>query len=186
MSQRTRAAELLRTYTPDDPRERDFKTRMLELLEARGDPFSRSHFVPGHFTASAFVLSPDSDALYLIHHKKLERWLQPGGHVEQQDRDLFATAIREVEEEVGLRDVREAAHQTRIFDVDIHAIPARKAEPAHLHFDVRFVFVAPSVDAVNASDEVNDGRWVPLHELALTETDESVLRAARKLRSNAG
>ena len=103
------------------------------------------------------------------------------GHVEPQDGDLFASALRELQEEVGFRDPSEAAHPPGAFDIDIHTIPERSDEPAHFHFDVRFLFRAEALDAVKASEEVNAGRWVPLRELTLTETDESVMRAARKL-----
>lgn len=164
-------------YQPLDLRERGFRERMLELLETSA-PASRRQFVPGHLTASAFVLSPERDALLLILHRKLGLWLQPGGHLEPDDADLEAAARREVAEEVGLRlSERDGAH---IFDLDVHAIPARKDEPEHEHFDVRFCFVAPT-RAIAASDEVVAARWVPLAELEQSTRDESVLRAARKL-----
>jgi 8-oxo-dGTP pyrophosphatase MutT (NUDIX family) len=117
---------------------------MLALLDVPGDPFARDHFVPGHFTASAFVLSPARDALLLIHHSKLHRWLQPGGHVDAGDPDVLFAAQREVEEEVGLVDLSPAEPGAGLFDADVHRIPARRAEPEHEHFDLRFAFVAQS------------------------------------------
>jgi 8-oxo-dGTP pyrophosphatase MutT (NUDIX family) len=133
-------------------------------------------------TASAFVLDPSRARLALILHKKLGRWLQPGGHVELTDRDLEAAARREVLEETGLGSLVCVA--CGIFDVDVHEIPARKDEPRHAHFDVRFAFVADSDEARAASDEISGFRWVELTALsgaASIETDESVLRAVRKL-----
>ncbi|MCB9761914.1 MAG: NUDIX hydrolase [Alphaproteobacteria bacterium] len=152
---------------------------MLDLCEVPGDPFTRAHFAPGHFTASAFVLSPDRSALLLIHHKKLGRWLQPGGHVDPEDPDLCAAARREAAEETGQRDLPAAV--PGIFDVDIHDIPPLKGEPAHQHFDVRFLFQATS-RAVTQTDEVAGVRWVPLEQVSLAESDESVMRAVRKIR----
>jgi 8-oxo-dGTP pyrophosphatase MutT (NUDIX family) len=150
---------------------------MLDLLELPS-PTSRRRFEPGHFTASAFVLSPSEDALLLIFHKKLGIWVQPGGHVEATDETLSAAARREAEEEVGL--ALPNTEEAGIFDLDIHAIPARKDEPSHEHFDVRYRFRAPTLDFVR-TEEVADARWVPLADLASLTTDESVLRAARKL-----
>ena len=95
------------------------------------------------------MLSPDRRDLVLIHHKKLGIWVQPGGHVEPSDEDLLGAARREVLEEVGLSDLEPLPSPggSPLFDVDIHAIPARKADPAHEHFDVRFAFVAQDARA---------------------------------------
>jgi len=152
---------------------------MLELTRAES-ACERSHFAPGHFTASAFLLSPDRRDLLLIHHRKLGIWVQPGGHIDAEDADVESSARREVSEEVGLSDLDPLVGEHAIFDVDIHPIPARKLEPAHEHFDVRFAFAATSREFTR-SEEVADARWVPLGELATLGTDESVLRAARKL-----
>ncbi len=154
---------------------------MLQLVELSA-PTSRAHFQPGHLTASGFVLSPEGDALLLIFHKKLGIWVQPGGHVEPSDRSLLEAARREVREEVGLDLSLDEA--SGIFDLDVHTIPARKDEPSHEHFDVRYCFRSPTRDFVR-TDEVADVRWAPLAEIDQLTSDESVLRAARKLRTAA-
>jgi 8-oxo-dGTP pyrophosphatase MutT (NUDIX family) len=171
------ARSAISDHHPDDPRERGFRERMLQLLSLAA-PTSRSHFVPGHLTASAFVLSPERDAVLLIFHKKLGIWIQPGGHIEPSDDTLEAAARREVAEEVGL--TLPAAAPAKVFDLDIHLIPARKDEPAHEHFDVRFCFQAPT-RAFVVTDEVADARWTSLAEIDQLTSDESVLRAVRKL-----
>ena len=178
--------EQLSGYQPANATEVAFVERMLELSRAP-EACGRSHFAPGHFTASAFVLSPDRRDLVLIHHKKLGIWVQPGGHVEPSDEDLMGAARREVLEEVGLGELvpLTVAGASPVFDVDIHVIPARKADPAHEHFDVRFAFVAQTRELVH-SEEVADLRWVPLADVGLLGTDESVLRAVSKLRALGG
>ncbi len=152
---------------------------MRALSASGGDPLSRAHFDPGHFTASAFVLSPDSEALLLVHHRKLGMWLQPGGHVDPEDVDLVAAARREAEEESGV--VGLALVHDGIFDLDIHPIPGFASEPPHSHYDVRFLFQAGAPE-LQPSPEIAEARWVPLEDVA-TLSDGSVERAVAQLRS---
>ncbi|HEX6244046.1 MAG TPA: NUDIX hydrolase [Polyangiales bacterium] len=170
---------LLLRFTPHDSEEAGHRARMLELCHAAGDPCGRDHFLPGHFTASAFVLSPAEDALLLILHGKLQRWLQPGGHVDATDTDLLAAARREVLEEVGMADIELLTPAP--LDLDVHDIPPLRADPAHAHFDVRFLFRAPSLE-FRAGSDAKAARWVPLSQISLEISDRSVMRAVEKLR----
>ncbi len=173
MSRHAHLNELLREHEGSDPREEGFRIRMLELLGKADGCFARDHFDPGHFTASAFILSPNRTELLLILHAKLGLWLQPGGHVELNDADVLAAARREAKEEVGLTQLQLLS--PGIVDVDIHTIPGGR-EPAHLHFDVRFLFGSPTRDLVAASD-ASDARWVPFGAVASHHSDASVMRA---------
>lgn len=176
-------AALLGRFVPADPTEAAHRDAMLALAGVPGDPFARDHWAPGHFTASAFVLSPDGADLLLIFHEKFGRWLQPGGHVEPDDADVIAAALREVAEETGLLDVEVVGEG--LFDVDVHDIPARKQDPGHRHFDAR-VLLRASDRAFRAGSDALAARWVPLGDVHTVETDESVLRAVRKLRAGLG
>ena len=171
--------ELLHAVTPKDNDETRYRERMLSLLNTEA-PTSRGQFSPGHFTASAFVLSPDDQSLLLIFHSKLSLWLQPGGHVEHDDVDLLAAARREVAEATGLTDVRVRLSGGPL-DVDVHRIPERPTEPSHFHYDVRFLFQACSHRVCAASD-AEEAQWVRLDALDSVETDASVRRAVRKIR----
>jgi 8-oxo-dGTP pyrophosphatase MutT (NUDIX family) len=157
---------LLRRLPPADEQEAGFITRMVKLLEEAQAPFSRAHF------------TPEADAVLLIHHKKLNRWLQPGGHVEADDADALSAARREVLEETGLDGL--TALGDGLFDCDIHVIPAMKGDPAHEHHDLRFLFRAPTRDFV-AGDEFHGARWVRLEDVNAVESDASVMRAVQKL-----
>jgi 8-oxo-dGTP pyrophosphatase MutT (NUDIX family) len=182
MSRRQHLRSSLEAYQPADAREAEHRASILALLANEAvDAFSRELFEPGHITASAFVTDPKRESLLLILHGKLHRWLQPGGHIEAEDSDVLAAARREVREETGLAltDV-----DAKIFDVDVHTIPAGLTQPAHSHFDVRFSFSALQSKLVAESD-ARDARWVPIAELIAGAgpflSDESVLRAVRKL-----
>lgn len=175
-ARRAHVLALLRAHEPSDAQEQGFIERFFALLDGPGDPFARDHFQPGHLTASAFVLSPGRQELLLILHKKLHRWLQPGGHVEPDDRDVQAAARREVLEEVGI----EATVLPGLVDVDIHLIPARKGEPTHAHFDLRFLMIAPD-RAFKAGSDAAEARWVPLTAVEEEQSDASVMRAVRRI-----
>ncbi len=155
---------------------------MLALADAP-DAFSRHLFDPGHFTASAFLVSPDLRSMLMILHGKLGLWLQPGGHIDPEDDDVIAAARREVEEETGVRGIEPLAAFPALLDLDIHPIPPnpRKGEPAHEHFDVRIALRATTWE-FEAGSDAQAARWVPLHEVGAIGTDESVRRALRTLR----
>jgi len=182
MDRRAHLKRLLNEHTPADALEAEHRDRMLALADVPGDPFSRAHFAPGHYTASTFILSPDGGALLLIFHGKLHRWLQPGGHIDPEDADVLAAALREVAEETGVSDAEPDPSLGTLLDVDVHTIPAnpRKGEPAHEHFDVRVLLRARSLDFTAGSD-AKDARWVPLAEVNAVDSDESVMRAVQKL-----
>ena len=151
--------------------------RALDLVRS-SDPTDRNRFDPGHFTASGFVVSPDGSSLLLIHHRRLDRWLQPGGHIDPGDTSPIAAAVREVAEETG---VAVEPILPDLIDLDIHPIPPRAPEPAHEHFDLRFAFRALGETLV-ADDEVHDAIWVSWDELGKYDVDDSMTRAVASLR----
>jgi 8-oxo-dGTP pyrophosphatase MutT (NUDIX family) len=153
---------------------------MSELLAAPGDPLERTRFAPGHFTASTFVLAPDRRRLLMIHHAKLNRWLQPGGHFERGDADLLATARREAAEETGLNSLSGVERTIGVFDLDIHEIPRRGREPVHLHFDVRFLLRA-AVWELSRGGGVKEARWLSLGEVERLNPEPAMTRVLSKL-----
>jgi 8-oxo-dGTP pyrophosphatase MutT (NUDIX family) len=175
---REQVLAILREALLFDDRDRAEAERIVAFVHANPDCLERSNLA-GHLTASAFVTDRERRHLLLIHHKALGRWLQPGGHADG-DPDLLAVARREVHEETGLDALQPVT--TRPFDLDIHAIPERKGIPAHLHYDVRFLFEADSGSVLQGDErEVHGAVWVPLDDPADLNLDESVLRAVRRL-----
>jgi len=149
---------------------------MQAFVAAHEDCFRRELGI-GHVTGSAWVLSPDRRRVLLTHHRKLDLWLQLGGHADGEC-DVRLVALREAREESGLVRVRLLADA--IFDVDVHSIPARAREPAHFHYDVRFVCEADDMEPLVVSDESHDLAWVELDRVAVLSADRSVLRMVRK------
>lgn len=140
-------------------------------------PFLRAH-QPGHFTGSAWVVSGDGTRVLLTHHAKLNRWLQPGGHADG-DADLARVALREAQEETGVAGLQ--LEDGTIFDLDRHAIPARKSEPEHWHYDVRYVVRAGVDERFVVSAESHALAWREIAAVADDPgADDSVRRMARK------
>jgi len=135
--------------------------------------------VPGHLTASAWVVDGARRHTLLTHHRKLDRWLQLGGHVDGNP-DLLASALREAAEESGL--TRLHAVSSAIFDVDRHRIPARGSEPEHWHYDVRYLIEADPHEPLKLSSESRDLAWVALERVAELNPSESLARMVRKTR----
>ncbi|HVI59810.1 MAG TPA: NUDIX hydrolase [Luteimonas sp.] len=146
------------------------------LLADPADPFVRARLA-GHFTASAWLVDRGGDRVLLTHHRKLDRWLQLGGHADG-DADLARVALKEAEEESGLAGLRVLPG---IFDLDRHLIPEHKGVPAHWHYDVRYVAVAEGGEAFVVSDESHALAWRGITSLADDESaDPSLRRMARK------
>jgi 8-oxo-dGTP pyrophosphatase MutT (NUDIX family) len=180
LDRRAQLVELLTAHSPADSVESAFRERMLALAASHDDPFARARFDPGHFTVSAFVLSPEGGSLLMIFHTKLDRWLQPGGHVEPSDATLRAAARREVLEETGIADEAFDDEPGMAFDLDIHAIPRNETEPGHLHHDLRFLFRVRSATAGHTGNR-DDVRWVRLDESTALNPEPAMKRIAKKL-----
>jgi 8-oxo-dGTP pyrophosphatase MutT (NUDIX family) len=167
---------LVDAYIPLKSEPADVKDRFKALLKLPGC-FDRTHFIPGHITGSAWVMDVAQNKLLMTHHAKLDMWVQLGGHSDG-DPDTLGVARREALEESGLKLVEPL--EIAIFDLDIHEIPARKGDPAHLHYDVRFAFKVVGDTTLQISDESHDLKWVPMSEIDSYSNEESIRRMARK------
>jgi len=134
----------------------------------------------GHLTGSAWVVDENRSHTLLTHHAKLDIWVQPGGHIEN-DSGMLDAAWREAREESGLpglNDVRPVSDH--IFDVDVHEIPANPKEPAHFHYDIRFLFEADRSAELAITAESKSLRWVAFDNISEITEEESILRMVRK------
>ncbi len=176
----TRLAAALADYLTRQPDDSAVVTLFEQLLNEPGDPagsaFARTRLA-GHFTGSAWLVSADGARALLMHHRKLDRWLQPGGHADG-DTDLAAVALREAEEETGLTGL---VVEPGVFDLDRHAIPARGTEPEHWHYDVRFVLRATDNEVFVVNEEAQALAWREVGDIAADATlDPSLRRMAAR------
>ncbi|MBK8292049.1 MAG: NUDIX hydrolase [Flammeovirgaceae bacterium] len=157
-----------------------FIPRFLEL-QKQTNCFDRTH-LPGHITGSAWIVDPSNTQALLVHHAKLNKWVQPGGHADG-DENILQVALREAEEETGLKKLR-VVNDTP-FDVDIHLIPKRADFPEHFHFDIRYLLEASMSDQIIVSNESHDVKWITLDTLEDYNPERSVIRMKIKsLRAN--
>jgi len=175
--------DALAEYARRHPEEAGAAAEFAELARAGGaDPYRRER-LEGHFTASAWLVAADGRRALLTHHRKLDRWLQPGGHADG-DRDLAHAALREAEEESGLRDL---VVEPALFDLDRHWIPERGVEPGHWHHDVRFVVRATGSEDFVVGEESHDLAWRDVADIAVDPaSDDSLRRMARKWLARSG
>ena len=171
-----RLSNSIQRYTAKWPGEADTASRYIALL-SNPDAFQRTH-LPGHITGSAFIVDTSRTHTLLVHHAKLNRWLQPGGHSDGET-DVVGVARREASEETGLRNLQLVS--PFIFDLDIHPIPQRTDLAAHDHYDIRYLFEAGMKDPISVSEESHDVRWVRLDELEQFNKEPSLLRLREKL-----
>jgi 8-oxo-dGTP pyrophosphatase MutT (NUDIX family) len=165
-------------HSPDipDPKSREL---ILMLLECTADPFSRHQFTPGHITCTGIVFARDTKRILLIHHRRLDRWLLPGGHVEPEDAEIWDAARREVIEETGAQLAPDPPPP--LAGLDVHGIPAGKGEPYHLHHDILFCFRALS-DDLQLSEESRDIAWCAPADFDRYAVPENVRRAYVRMR----
>ncbi len=169
-------AAALERYRLAFPEESSTVARMLELLEIESC-FERTH-TERHFTASAWLVDSSCSRVLLTHHKKLNMWVQLGGHADG-DSNLWDVAMREAKEESGLSDIGFISRE--IFDLDIHQIPIHAAVPAHEHFDCAFLMQSHSAHKTICSDESHELRWVHCCDIAKYSSEPRLHRMARKL-----
>lgn len=164
---------LLEAYRDRYPDELDTTDSFVDFVRTHDDCLHRT-CVPGHVTASCWIVSPDRSQCLLTLHRKLGKWLQLGGHVDGEP-EVWRAALREAQEESGMQRF---ARDVEPLDLDIHPIPARGDEPEHLHLDVRFLLRVEPGQSLVVSDESLDLAWFPVD--ALPTDEESVVRLQRK------
>ena len=168
--------DLIATYERRYPEEQTVVTQFRNFITNHADCFERSLQI-GHITGAAWIVNPTHDSVLLTHHRKLNIWVQLGGHADGNT-DALAVAMQEAHEESGLDHLSPISPE--IFDLDVHTIPARKSDPEHLHYDVRFAVQHSGDGQFTVSEESHDLAWVAIADLESVTREESMLRMAQK------
>tara|TARA_Y100001968_G_C19091618_1_gene588002 strand:- start:15 stop:551 length:537 start_codon:yes stop_codon:yes gene_type:complete len=167
---------LMENYISRYPNEKK-AALVLQFLKKGGDLFSNTN-KEGHFTGSAWIINPQKNKVLLTHHKKLNKWIQLGGHADGE-KNLLSVALREAREESGIKHFTVVNNQ--IFDVDIHPVLNAKRQKSHLHYDIRFLFKAnPKNEKIITSKESFDVAWVPIEKISELNPEKSLTRMIKK------
>lgn len=168
----------LAVYMPTDKSEQIFKKDILSFAQKTPDCFERS-CQSGHITGSSWLLNKAGTHVLLMHHKKLDIWVQLGGHCDGET-DVLAVAVKEAQEESGIMGIEPVSKE--IFDVDVHLIPANSKEPAHYHYDIRFLLQVVSDEEIVQNSESKELRWIAKNATQLPTQERSVMRMFEKWR----
>lgn len=171
------ATASVRAFVPRDRVQAVHRRRLLVFAARHPDALHRS-CEAGHLTASAWVVNHDATEGLVLLHRKIGRWLQPGGHADGEG-SLASVALREATEETGIDGLEV---WTTPVDIDVHLfVNRRRTEPDHLHFDVRFLVCAPPHAAPSGNHESDELAWVARDQLDEPELglDASTRRLAR-------
>ena len=173
--------KLLEAYQTDDQAERQMHKDLTQFVQQHDNCFDRELAV-GHITGSAWLVDKNLGHVFFTHHKKLDKWFQPGGHSDSNANTL-AVAMKEASEESGIEDVFIQPLNDNIFDIDIHTIPARKDEAEHLHYDIRFILETDMNHPLNISDESHEIAWIALDDIPKYTNEESIQRMVKKMKA---
>ena len=157
--------------------EGDIKDRFIAFINSYLDCFDRSCSL-GHITGSSFVISPDKSSVLLSFHRKLNIWVQLGGHADGEA-DVINVALREAHEESGIK-LDDLYIYKDIIDLDIHLIPKNQKDQAHFHFDVRFMVLSKTWDFI-CSEESLQLKWVKFNDIEHYSKEDSLIRALNKI-----
>lgn len=169
---------LLQTHQPFDNEEHRMWLETIDFVQQNPDCFERWLTI-GHITGSAWIVDNSHKHVLLMHHRKLDRWFQPGGHADG-DPDIQQVALKEAQEETGLTDIQ--AVDSKLFDIDIHLIPANSKDTAHLHYDIRFLMQADRNEPLKINSESKNLAWVLLEDVYRYNDSESIMRMVKKMK----
>jgi 8-oxo-dGTP pyrophosphatase MutT (NUDIX family) len=168
--------DLLRKHKGFDENEAKMLAETIDFVEKYKDCFEREQEI-GHVTGSAWIVDKSRSYVLMMHHRKLNKWFQPGGHCDG-DNDVLRVAIKEAQEETGVLDIQVVSPE--IYDVDVHLIPARKEIEAHYHYDIRFLLEADKNIPLLINEESNDLAWMKLSEVKSHNDSDSIMRMVYK------
>ena len=174
--------EEIKNYQPTNEEEKKYRNHIIKFLITNKDNYLRTN-PEGHLTASAWIINYNKNKVLLHYHKSLDKWIQLGGHLEKEE-SILEAALREAREESGLNSL--SIIEQKIFDLDVHEIPARDEQAEHFHYDLRILMEANFEEELEMSNESKSLKWIDLNDVENYINEESILRMLRKAKETEG
>lgn len=174
--------ERIRAFSPYNPQEEADRILMLQHLRRYDNLLTRDNPVM-HFTASAWVVSPDRKQVLMVYHNIYRSWSWTGGHADGEE-DLLSVALREVQEETGLSEVHPLTCD--IFSLEILGVNAHKKRgchvSTHLHLNATFLLEADPAQSLRIKPDENSAvAWIPAEEAVDRSSEPDMQVVYRKL-----
>lgn len=162
--------ELINDYRPLDDMDLNVKKNMQSFIEMNKDTVLTRENSIAHMTASSVIINEEKTKMLMIHHKIYDTWTWQGGHTDGEG-DLLKVALKEAEEETGIREYRILEDEGGLIrKLDILTVKAHmkngKPVSAHLHLNAAFLLEAKEEDVLLLNKEETNGiRWVLFNEI---------------------
>lgn len=174
--------EIIANYSPCCEQEREDQRMMIDCIDHRPDVLNRSDEM-AHFSASAWVVNPARTKVLMLYHNIYNSWSWPGGHADGEE-DLLSVALREVQEETGLKDVRPVTDQIyslEILTVNAHFKRGKYVIP-HLHLNLTYLLEADEEQMLKSKPDENSGvKWFALDEAVQASCEPDMRVVYQKL-----
>ncbi len=173
----------IRLYHSDCEQEIQDKKVIEELCGLFPDTVLKRENRIAHFTASGLVLNERMDKMLMVFHNIYKTWTWTGGHADGE-RDMYAVAKREVEEETGL--TRFLPFKRGLMSIDTLTVNGHwkngEYVPSHLHLNLSYIFLASEKESIRMKSDENQGvKWIPITEIAKYSTEAHIIPIYKKI-----
>ncbi|MGL4773017.1 MAG: NUDIX hydrolase [Clostridium sp.] len=171
----------IKTYIPYNEQEEADKAIFLEAIENYDNLLTRENRVM-HFTSSGYIVNKNRDKVLMIYHKIYNAWSWTGGH-NDGDADMLHVAIKEAQEETGLKNFTPVSQD--IFSLDILPVKGHFKKGSfispHLHLSLAFLLEADETEKLIVNEEETCGvKWIPINEIAMQCNEPEMVKLYEK------